>query len=219
MTHAVKHDGQKPRYDYLSWPVLDDLALVCAHVAKSRAWPNSQGHAISQALTHLAAYQRGFDADPVTGMHPCVVATYFTLAARLPVLPGGGTVYTELTPTDDLMVGRYVLLPWAALDEVAAVMTFGAAKYGAHNYRYGLDHGRLFAAAMRHLVATMRGEECDSESGFSHIAHAAASLMMLVDSVKALVGTDTRWATELARRGTNAKRFESRAGEIVGMLQ
>lgn len=67
-----------------------------------------------------------------------------------------------------------------ALEEVAKVLTFGAAKYGAWNWKKGIESGRLLAACLRHVFAFMRGEENDPETGLSHLAHAMCCLMFLI---------------------------------------
>ena len=67
---------------------------------------------------------------------------------------------------------RYDLIPPEILRALAEVYTFGAAKYGDNNWRKGLDHGRLYAATMRHLETDRSGEYLDPESGLPHLAHA-----------------------------------------------
>lgn len=79
---------------------------------------------------------------------------------------------------------RYDLLPACALHDVAAVMAFGADKYGDRNWEKGLRWGRLFRAAVSHLFAFWRGEYADHESGLPHLAHAAASVLMLLDTTR-----------------------------------
>jgi len=76
------------------------------------------------------------------------------------------------------------LLPPLALEEVAQILTFGAKKYGSHNWRGGMKWSRLTAATLRHLFAFIRGEDLDPESGRSHIAHAACNLMFLLEFIK-----------------------------------
>ena len=75
---------------------------------------------------------------------------------------------------------RYELLDPAAIDMLARVLTFGAAKYAAHNWRGGLGWARLSAAAMRHLFAFVRGEDNDPESGLPHVAHAMCCCMFIL---------------------------------------
>lgn len=60
---------------------------------------------------------------------------------------------------------------------VGSVLTFGAKKYAAHNWRHGLKQSRLLGAALRHVVAYLGGEDLDKESGLSHLYHASCCLM------------------------------------------
>ena len=74
------------------------------------------------------------------------------------------------------------LLPFAALDEVARVLEFGAAKYAPDAWRRVPDgHHRYVAAALRHLHAHARGEATDPESGLPHLAHAACSILFALE--------------------------------------
>ena len=88
---------------------------------------------------------------------------------------------------------RMDLLDTCALVEVARVMTFGAKKYGDHNWRGGLTYGRLVAAALRHIFAFLAGEDNDPETGISHIAHAMCCLMMLLWHIKHRKDCDDRF--------------------------
>lgn len=88
---------------------------------------------------------------------------------------------------------RMDLLPPRALLAVGSVMAYGATTYGAHNWRLGLAWGRLCAAALRHTMAWISGEQEDEESGLPHLAHAAASLLMLLESAMEGYGSDDRW--------------------------
>lgn len=75
---------------------------------------------------------------------------------------------------------RMELLPLAALEEVAKVMTFGANKYADNGWK-GLPEAtnRYTGALLRHLTAIQRGELNDPESGLPHIAHVACNAMFL----------------------------------------
>ncbi len=75
---------------------------------------------------------------------------------------------------------RLDLLPPIALQEIGRVLTFGAQKYGANNWRKGINYTRLIAALMRHMNAYNAGEDIDSESGMSHLAHAGCCIMFLI---------------------------------------
>lgn len=82
---------------------------------------------------------------------------------------------------DDAGKLGYELLPPDALARVVAVLTHGAAHYGADNWRRVQDGSRrYYAATMRHLEAWRRGVDRD-ESGHLHLAHAVASLLILLE--------------------------------------
>lgn len=78
---------------------------------------------------------------------------------------------------------RVDLLPFAALEEVSRVLMHGAAKYGENNWR-GVSRARYFAATLRHLFAYAKGEETDPESSLPHLAHAACSLLFMLELPK-----------------------------------
>jgi hypothetical protein len=59
------------------------------------------------------------------------------------------------------------------------VLTFGAKKYAPHNWRKGIVYSRVIAALLRHLLAIMRGEDTDPESGLLHIDHLGCCWMFL----------------------------------------
>jgi hypothetical protein len=88
---------------------------------------------------------------------------------------------------------RLELLPGAALEQIAEVLTFGANKYGAHNWCRGARWGRYFAALLRHLFAWWRGEDLDPETGMSHLAHAGCCLLFLMEYQRNSWGTDDRF--------------------------
>ena len=87
---------------------------------------------------------------------------------------------------------RYDLIPPEALEELAAVYTMGAAKYADENWRKGMAWRRIFGAIMRHMWAWMAGEDRDSESGLSHLAHAAWGCFTLMAYAKGGLGQDDR---------------------------
>ena len=83
---------------------------------------------------------------------------------------------------DDQDKLRFDLVPPHALQEVAKVLTFGAQKYGDENWRRLKDlQKRYRAAQMRHAEADRRGEDIDSESGMSHIAHEITCLLFILE--------------------------------------
>lgn len=75
---------------------------------------------------------------------------------------------------------RIDLLPSEALLEVAKVLTFGAGKYGEHNWRKGIAWSRVYAAALRHMMKWNSGETYDEETGLNHLSHACANILFLL---------------------------------------
>ena len=74
------------------------------------------------------------------------------------------------------------LLPPKAIVEVAKVLTFGAEKYDAENWRKLDDlQNRYTAGALRHIFAHMDGERLDPETGLSHMAHALCCLLFKLE--------------------------------------
>jgi hypothetical protein len=87
---------------------------------------------------------------------------------------------------------RFDLIPPGPLMEVAAVMEFGARKYGDNNWRKGMKHGRLYGACGRHILAYWGGEDKDPETGFHHLAHALCCLFMLLSLIETHPELDDR---------------------------
>jgi hypothetical protein len=98
---------------------------------------------------------------------------------------------------DDVGKLRYDLVPWDAMDEVVAVLNFGAIKYAPRNWEAGMDWGRLSGAVHRHMskweMAILRGESgIDPETNRSHLAGAICSGLFLLSHELRGIGTDTR---------------------------
>lgn len=85
------------------------------------------------------------------------------------------------------------LFPFEALEEISKVLTYGAKKYAAHNWRLGMSWSRYYAACLRHLNAWNSGQDIDPESGLSHLAHAGCCMAFLIASAVSNLGTDDRW--------------------------
>lgn len=67
----------------------------------------------------------------------------------------------------------------------ALAMQQGADKYGPYNWRKNKVSSMTYvAAAKRHLDQFLDGENIDPESGFPHLAHAIASLGILIDALE-----------------------------------
>lgn len=75
------------------------------------------------------------------------------------------------------------LIPSPGLIATALAMQNGAEKYGPYNWREeGVGACTYLSAAMRHIRTWLDGEEDASDSGVHHLGHAAACLMILLDS-------------------------------------
>jgi len=101
---------------------------------------------------------------------------------------------------------RFDLLPFHALEKVAWIASQGAKKYADENWRKVRPGSRYVAAALRHLVAFMQGEDCDQDplTGNHHLAHVAINAMFaleleLVEGVSCRVGDRERVAAREAR--------------------
>jgi len=91
---------------------------------------------------------------------------------------------------------RLDLVDFEALEGLAKVLTFGAQKYAANNWRNGFEYSRVIAALMRHLSAIQRGEDIDPESGLPHIDHLGCCWMFLSNLMKTRPELDDRWKKE-----------------------
>ncbi len=105
---------------------------------------------------------------------------------------GSGARYNDDKP--DLS-----LIPLCTLEDEARVWAYGKKKYAAWNWAKGMDWSIPYACAMRHLAAWQKGEDIDSESGQSHLAHAMCNLRMLTLYSKTYTEGDDRpkeWLNE-----------------------
>lgn len=77
------------------------------------------------------------------------------------------------------------LVPTPAMVAIAMGLKDGARKYGPYNWRtLDVETQTYVGAALRHLMAWQDGEDIDPDSGNSHLAHAMASLAILVDAME-----------------------------------
>lgn len=108
---------------------------------------------------------------------------------------------------------RLDLVPTAAVEQVAAVLTFGARKYGDNNWCRGARWGRYYAAALRHVFAWWRGEDRDPETGLSHLAHAVCCLLFLMEY------QDNGWGADDRLREPDDGEFKKADGEEPRIAQ
>lgn len=78
------------------------------------------------------------------------------------------------------------LLPYDSLEEIVKVLEYGKIKYAAWNWASGegFKYTRVFNATMRHLLAFMRGEDTDPESGLSHMSHVGCNILFFIYFIK-----------------------------------
>lgn len=91
---------------------------------------------------------------------------------------------------------RVDLISSEAMIQIAQVLSFGAQKYGEHNWRGGMQWSRVIGAAFRHLMAFNSGEDVDPETGLSHIAHLACCAIFLLEYEKTHRDKDDRHKTK-----------------------
>lgn len=75
---------------------------------------------------------------------------------------------------------EWSLMPFNELEDVAKILQFGAKKYSVDNWKKCDNWKRYEDAAMRHLVAYIKGEHTDPESGKSHMAHLICNALFLM---------------------------------------
>lgn len=80
----------------------------------------------------------------------------------------------------------------AGWEECAQVFDYGRRKYKAWNWAKGMDWSVPLACAARHLLAMIRGEECDPESGLPHRGHVFCNVVMLLTFAATFAEGDDR---------------------------
>lgn len=99
---------------------------------------------------------------------------------------------------------------------LAQVLTFGAKKYSAHNWRNGFKYSRVYDALQRHLVAWNDNEDLDDETRMNHLDHAACELMFLREMVATRPELDDRFKLEDVKVKVNNLILEREALESFG---
>ena len=100
------------------------------------------------------------------------------VAYRVVSVSQGGVKHDQGKPMTGLMLRDFA----RALEAVATVTTFGAQKYSPSGWLAVPEAERRYTDALcRHLLADLRGEAADSESGLPHLAHAAWNVLALLE--------------------------------------
>jgi len=74
---------------------------------------------------------------------------------------------------------QWSLVDFDSLEDMVRVLEYGAKKYSRDNWKKGLKTNEIFESLMRHMVAYMRGEDIDPESGLPHTGHILCNAMFL----------------------------------------
>lgn len=128
-------------------------------------------------------------------------ATTFWHCGKKHQIDGASSVYAgAVTLSEDTIGGvkfdsgklRFDLIPPELDAAVAAVLTYGAAKYDARNWEQGMSWSRPTAALKRHQNALELGEWFDPETGMPHLWHMATNIAFLIAFAQRGTGTDDR---------------------------
>jgi hypothetical protein len=76
------------------------------------------------------------------------------------------------------------LISPSLINGLGEVLTFGAKKYAERNWEGGMPYSRYFGALNRHIWTWWDGEDLDPETKLSHLKHAAACIMFLIETEK-----------------------------------
>jgi hypothetical protein len=87
-----------------------------------------------------------------------------------------------------------------ALEELGRVASLGTKKYDPFNYVKGYSWMLSVNALFRHLLAFLRGEDRDPETGCLHVTHVAWHGLALTSFALRKVGTDDRVARTDSRQ-------------------
>lgn len=72
---------------------------------------------------------------------------------------------------------RWSLVDFESLEPLVRVLEFGENKYGAFNWKKGLDKKEILESAMRHLIKLMSDIPLDEETKLKHEGHIMSNMM------------------------------------------
>lgn len=87
----------------------------------------------------------------------------------------------KLQAKDDANKLQLTLVSPYLIEEVAKVRMYGTCKYKDPDNWMSVCPQRYKDALYRHLIAYLKGEKIDQESGLSHLAHMACNISFLLD--------------------------------------
>lgn len=94
---------------------------------------------------------------------------------------------------------RTHLFPVRAYLEISQVFDYGALKYDEGNWKRGesFHYSRLISAADRHLKAFQLGQDLDTDTQKSHLAHMGCCIAMLLELYCTRRGIDDRGKSQI----------------------
>ena len=87
---------------------------------------------------------------------------------------------------------RWEFIPWDTMEEVVRAFQVGADGRPMHDWMKGQSWGHYFGAVLRHSFSWWRGSREDKKTRVHPLAHAIASLLILMWYEENDVGTDDR---------------------------
>lgn len=97
---------------------------------------------------------------------------------------------------------NYVEMPQLLLIDTAHVLTFGAKKYTANNWRKSGSWIAVLDSMWRHMYKVLDGKEVrDPESGIPHAAHVLCNIGFLLEFAAEEDGVDDRYKTKRKTQG------------------
>ncbi len=113
---------------------------------------------------------------------------------------------------------KWSLVPQSALAPMVDVLEYGAVKYAAHNWMKGLSINEICESLKRHLDAFMEGEDCDPESGKSHIGHIQCNALFLSWMMKNRPDLDDRFKHDNHSSSSGSPDNRAQVGSLLQAL-
>ena len=109
---------------------------------------------------------------------------------------------------------RLDLISPIAMEGLARILTFGAKKYAAHNWRKGMDWSRCIGSLKRHLNEFEKGndydydenctgcqaKDCQNHSGELHIDQVMCNAMFLAEYIRTHKELDDRYKVDIKNK-------------------